>query len=65
MPVSSQVCASLAQYWNLACSNEATSYFCRKSILVGSNGEYDLHPQEHPTVGKVVRLDDFQSFFDT
>ena len=34
----------------------------RESILVWSNGEYDLHPQEHPIVDKVLRLDDFQSF---
>ena len=27
-----------------------------------SNGEYDLHPQEHPIVDKDLRLDDFQSF---
>ena len=27
-----------------------------------SNGECDLHPQEHPIVDKGLRLDDFQSF---
>ena len=27
-----------------------------------SNGEYDLHPQEHLIVDKGLRLDDFQSF---
>ena len=27
-----------------------------------SNGERDLHPQEHPIVDKVLGLDDFQSF---
>ena len=27
-----------------------------------SNGECDHHPQEHPIVDKVLRLDDFQSF---
>ena len=31
-------------------------------ILVLSNGECDLHPQEHPIVDKDLRLDDFQSF---
>ena len=25
-----------------------------------SHGECDLHPQEHPIVDKVLRLDDFQ-----
>ena len=30
----------------------------------GSNGGYDLHPQEHPIFGKVLRLDYFQSFDD-
>ena len=35
-----------------------------ESILVGSNGGYDLHPQEHPIFGKVLRLDYFQSFDD-
>ena len=29
---------------------------------MGSNGECDLHPQEHPIVDKGLRLDDFQSF---
>ena len=50
--------------WNLACSNEATSYSCRESILVVSNGGYDLHPPEHPIFGKDLRLDYFQSFDD-
>ena len=27
-----------------------------------SNGECDLHPQEHPVVDKDLRLDDVQSF---
>ena len=27
-----------------------------------SNGECDLHPQEHPIVDKLLRLDDVQSF---
>ena len=27
-----------------------------------SNGECDLHPQEHPIVDKFLHLDDFQSF---
>ena len=27
-----------------------------------SNGECDLHPQQHPIVDKVRRLDDFHSF---
>ena len=26
-----------------------------------SNGDCDLHPQEHPIVDKDLRLDDFQS----
>ena len=43
-------------------STEATSYSCRESILVGSNGGYDLHPQEHPIFGKDLRLDYFHSF---
>ena len=34
----------------------------RESNLVWSNGECDLHPQEHPIVGKILRLDDFLSF---
>ena len=29
-----------------------------------SNGECDLHPQEHPIVDKDLRLDDFQSLDD-
>ena len=31
-------------------------------IFVRSNGEYDLHPQEHLIVDEDLRLDDFQSF---
>ena len=27
-----------------------------------SNGECDLHPQEHPIAAKGLRLDDVQSF---
>ena len=34
----------------------------KESILEGSNGGYDLHPQEHPIVDKHLRLDHFQSF---
>ena len=64
MPLGSQICASFAQYWNLACSNEAINYSCRKSILVGSNGGYDLHPQEHPIADKGLRLDDFHRLDD-
>ena len=63
MLVCSQVCAALAQYRNLSCSNEATNYLCNSNILVGSNGGYDLHPQEHPFVDKHLRLDHFQSFY--
>ena len=33
-----------------------------ESNLVKSDGGYDLHPQEHHIVGKVLRLDYFQSF---
>ena len=62
MLVQSQVCALLAQYWNLSCSNEATNYSCNGNILVGSNGECDLRPQEHPFVDKHLRFDHFQSF---
>ena len=54
--------ANSTMYWNLACSNEATNYSYRESILVRSNGGYDLHPQEHPIFGKVLPLDYFQSF---
>ena len=39
----------------IICSNSG-------SILVLSNGECDLHPQEHLIVDKVLHLDDFQSF---
>ena len=35
---------------------------CNDNILVGSNGVYDLHLQEHPIVDKHLRLDQFQSF---
>ena len=42
--------------------NEATNYSCNDNILVGSNGGYDLHLQEHPIVDKHLRLDHFQSF---
>ena len=64
MPFRGRICASFAQYWNLACLNEATSYSYRESILVGLNGGYGLHPPEHPIFGKVLRLDYFQSFDD-
>ena len=37
---------------------------CKASVLVGSNGGYDLHPPEHTIFGKVLRLDYFQSFDD-
>ena len=33
-------------------------------FLCSQNVGYDLHPQEHPIVDKVLRLDDFQSFND-
>ena len=33
-----------------------------ESILVRSNGECDLPPQEHHIVDKILRLDDLQSF---
>ena len=46
----------------LFCSNEATSYSSRESILVESNSGNDLHPQEHPIFGKILRLYCFQSF---
>ena len=62
MLVGSQICAALAQHRNLSCSNEATKYVCNSIILVGSNGGYDLRPQEHPFVDKHLRLDHFQSF---
>ena len=42
--------------------NEATISSHCASILVLSNGECDLHPQEHPIVDTDLRLDDFQSF---
>ena len=44
MLVWSQVCASLAQYWNLSRLNEATNYSCNDNILVGSNGGYESLP---------------------
>ena len=62
MLVLNQVCATLAQYWNLSCSNEATNYCWNGNILVVSNGGYDLHTQEHPFVDKHLRLDHFQSY---
>ena len=49
----------MAQDWNLACSNEATSCSERESILVRSNGECGLHPQVNPIVDKGLRLDFF------
>ena len=52
----------MAWYQNLACLNEATICSCNGSILVLSNGECDLHPQDHPIVDKLLHLDDFQSF---
>ena len=52
----------MAWYWNLAYLNEATICSCSESILVLSNGECDLHPQEHPIVDKLLHLYDFQSF---
>ena len=72
MLVWNQVCAALAQYRNLSCSNEATNYFCnrnilvvsncKRNILVVSNGGYDLRPQERPFVDKHLRVNHFQSF---
>ena len=62
MLVCSQICAAMAQYRNLSCSNEATNNFCNGDILVGSNGGYDLRPQEHAFVDKHLRLNHFQSF---
>ena len=47
---------------NLAYLKEATICSYSESILVLSNGECDLHPQEHPIVDQDLRLDDFQSF---
>ena len=52
----------MAWYQNLAYLNEATICSKNGGILVRSNGECDLHPQEHPIVDKDLRLDDFQSF---
>ena len=44
-------------YWN-----GATICSYSGSILVLSNGECDLYPQEHPIVDKGLRLDYVQSF---
>ena len=44
------------------CSNEATICSYSGDILELSNGECDLHPQEHPIVDKLLHLDDSQSF---
>ena len=52
----------MAWYENLAYSNEATICSYSVSIFALSDGECDLHPQEHPIVDKVLHLDDFQSF---
>ena len=49
-------------YQNLAYLNEATICSKSGSILVLSNGECDLHPQEHPIVDKLRHLDVFQPF---
>ena len=62
MLVSSQVCAPLAQHWNLSCSNEATNYFCNCNILVGSTGGYDLHLQEHSDTEFMIS---YESIMDT
>ena len=35
---------------------------CSRSILVLTNGKYDLHLQEHPIVDKFLHLDYVQSF---
>ena len=62
MIVKSQVCALLAQYWKLSCSNEATNFSCNVSFLVG-DGEYDLRPRTSiPFVDKHLRFDIGQSF---
>ena len=53
---------TVAQYRKLSCSNEATNYFCNCYILVGSNGGYDLRPQDHPFVDKDLRFYQFESF---
>ena len=39
-----------------------SNYFSNGNILVGSNGGYDLRPQEHPFVDKYLRFDHFQLF---
>ena len=62
MLVGNQICAALAQYQDLSCSNEATNYFCNDNIHVGSNGGYDLRPKKNPFVNKHLRLDHSQSF---
>ena len=46
----------------LLISNEATICSYSGGILVLSNGECDLHPQEHPIVDKLLHLDVVQSF---
>ena len=53
---------SKAWYYNIAYLNEATICAESGSILVLSNGECDLHPQEHPIVDKLLHLGDVQSF---
>ena len=53
----------MAQCQNVAYLNEAF-LFHGGSVLVLSNGECDLHPQEHPIVDKVLDLDDFHSNTD-
>ena len=40
------VLASSTSKFGIDCSNEATNYSCRE-YSCGSNGGYDLHPQEH------------------
>ena len=40
MPLWSQVCAPLAQCWNLSCLKSASNYSWNGHILVGSNGEW-------------------------
>ena len=42
--------------------NEATVCSCSRSILVLSNDECHLHPQEHPIVDKLLHLVYVQSF---
>ena len=62
MLVRNQICAELAEYLNLSCSNEATNYFCNCNILMVSNGVYDLRPQDHPFVDKDLLFYQFESF---